>query len=177
MLGVLVGFFPENVMTQALTMKKHKEVIMRTIITSLAVNFVFLVITAAHVTAHCEIPCGIYDDELRANLIYEHSITIEKSMKKIAELKKQKTVNYNQLVRWISNKEEHATKIQHTISQYFMTQRIRPDAEKYPDKLSVLHKMLQVAMKCKQSIDPANVQSLRSLLKEFEILYFGHSLR
>ena len=98
-------------------------------------------------------------------------------MNKIADLKKQKTVNYNQLVRWISNKEEHATKIQHTISQYFMTQRIRPDAEKYPDKLSVLHKMLQVAMKCKQSIDPANVQSLRSLLKEFEILYFGHSLR
>ena len=150
---------------------------MRTIIISLAVNFIFLVITAAHVTAHCEIPCGIYDDELRANLIYEHSATIEKSIKKIAELSKQKTVNYNQLVRWISNKEEHATKIQHTISQYFMTQRIRSNSEQYTQKLSVLHKMLQAAMKCKQSVDFANVQSLRSLLKEFEILYFGHSLR
>ena len=85
-------------------------------------------------------------------------------------------MNYNQLVRWVSNKEDHATEIQHTVSQYFMTQRIRPDADKYVDQLSILHKMLQAAMKCKQSIDLANVQTLRSLLKEFEILYFGHSL-
>jgi len=149
---------------------------MRAIITSLAVGLSLLVVTAANVAAHCEIPCGIYDDKLRASLIYEHTVTIEKSITKIAELSKQNPVNYNQLVRWVSNKEEHATMIQHTISQYFMTQRIRPDAEKYTDKLSVLHKMLQAAMKCKQSIDLANVQTLRSLLKEFEILYFGHSL-
>jgi hypothetical protein len=57
-----------------------------------------------------------------------------------------------------------------------MTQRIRPDSEKYSDTLSVLHKMLQAAMKCKQGIDLANVQTLRSLLKEFEVLYLGHSL-
>ena len=148
---------------------------MRTTITSLAVGFFLLFVMADNVLAHCEIPCGVYDDELRANLIYEHSVTIEKSMKKIAELSKQNPVNYNQLVRWVSNKEEHATMIQHTISQYFMTQRIQPDAEKYMGKLSVLHKMLQAAMKCKQSIDLANVQNLRSLLKEFEILYFGLS--
>ena len=150
---------------------------MRTIFTLLAIVFLFLAITAANVAAHCEIPCGIYDDEVRANLIYEHTVTIEKSMKTIAALSKEAPANYNQLVRWISNKEEHATKIQQTISQYFMTQRLRPDAQKYPDKLSVLHKMLLAAMKCKQSIDIANVQTLRSLLKEFEVMYFGHSLR
>ena len=150
---------------------------MKTIITSLAAGFLLMIITAADVAAHCEIPCGIYDDKLRANLIYEHTVTIEKSMKKIAELSKENPVNYNQLVRWVSNKEEHATTIQHTVSQYFMTQRIRPDTEKYSDKLTILHKMLQAAMKCKQSIDLANVQTLRLLLKKFETLYFGHSLR
>ena len=31
------------------------------------------------------------------------------------------------------------------------------------------------AMKCKQTIDLANVKSLTSLLEEFEGLYFGHS--
>ena len=148
---------------------------MRTIITSLAAGFFLLSITAVNVAAHCEIPCGIYDDELRTNLIYEHTVTIEKSIKKIAELNKQNPVNYNQLIRWVSNKEEHATNIQHLISQYFMTQRIRPDTEKYIEKLSVLHKMLQAAMKCKQSTDLGNIQTLRALLKEFEILYFGQS--
>ena len=150
---------------------------MKIIITSVATGVFLMFIMAGNVGAHCEIPCGIYDDQLRANLIYEHTVTIEKSMKKIAELGTQNPVIYNQLTRWISNKEEHATKIQQIISQYFLTQRIRPDVEKYPDKLSVLHKMLLAAMKCKQSIDVANVQTLRSLLEEFEIMYFGHSLR
>ena len=150
---------------------------MRTIITSLATGFFIMFILVGNLSAHCEIPCGIYDDQVRANLIYEHTVTIEKSMKKIAALSKEAPVNYNQLVRWISNKEEHATKIQQTISQYFMTQRLKPDAQKYPDKLSALHKMLLTAMKCKQSIDIANVKILRSLLKEFENMYFGHSLR
>ena len=150
---------------------------MKTIITSLVLSCFLMLTITGDVAAHCEIPCGIYDDQVRANLIYEHTVTIEKSMKKIAVLSKEAPVNYNQLVRWISNKEEHATKIQQIISQYFMTQRLQPDAQKYPDKLSVLHKMLQAAMKCKQSIDIGNVQTLRSLLKEFEIMYFGHSLR
>ena len=130
---------------------------------------------AATVGAHCEIPCGIYDDQLRADLIAEHSTTIEKSMKKIVELSKQNPVNYNQLVRWISNKEKHADEIQHIVTQYFMTQRIKPDAKKYSEKLAVLHKMLIYAMKCKQGTDVAHVSTLRSLTKEFEILYFGHS--
>ena len=127
------------------------------------------------VGAHCEIPCGIYDDQLRADLIAEHSTTIEKSMKKIVELSKQNPVNYNQLVRWVSNKEKHADEIQHLVTQYFMTQRLKPDAKKYSEKLAVLHKMLIYAMKCKQSTDVAHVSTLRSLTKEFEILYFGHS--
>ena len=130
---------------------------------------------AVRVGAHCEIPCGIYDDQVRADLIAEHATTIEKSMKKIVELSKQNPVNYNQLVRWVSNKEKHADEIQHIVSQYFMTQRIKPDAKKYSEKLAVLHKMLIYAMKCKQTTDVGHVNTLRSLTKEFEILYFGHS--
>jgi hypothetical protein len=63
-----------------------------------------------------------------------------------------------------------------------MTQRIRPDSEKYSDTLSVLHKMLQAAMKCKQGIDLANVQTLRSLLKSLKfctlvIVFIKYSTR
>jgi len=55
-------------------------------------------------------------------------------------------------------------------------QRLEPDQEKYAEKLAVLHKMLLAAMKCKQTTDLSNVNQLRSLLKEFEVLYFGHSI-
>ncbi|MGD9045343.1 MAG: superoxide dismutase [Ni] [Desulfobacterales bacterium] len=125
--------------------------------------------------AHCEIPCGIYDDELRTKLIAEHATTIEKSMKQIMELSKANSVDYNQLSRWVSNKEAHATKIQKIISQYFMTQRIKPGQKKYVEKLTALHKMLIAAMKCKQTTDFSHVDALRSHLKNFEVLYFGQS--
>ncbi|MFC1859573.1 superoxide dismutase [Ni] [Thermodesulfobacteriota bacterium] len=130
---------------------------------------------AANVAAHCEIPCGIYDDQLRAKLISEHITTIEKSMKNITALGKESPVNYNQMVRWVSNKETHADEVQHIVSQYFMTQRIKPVQKQYTEKLTVLHKMLLSAMKCKQTTDLSHVKALRSLLKEFEVLYFGQS--
>ena len=142
---------------------------------SFILGILIVVLSAASAAAHCEIPCGIYDDQLRADLIAEHLTTIEKSMKSIEELSKQNPLNYNQLIRWVSNKEKHADEIQYIVTQYFMTQRIKPDAQKYSEKLAVLHKMLIYAMQCKQTTDVSNVDTLRSLLKEFELLYFGHT--
>ena len=123
--------------------------------------------------AHCEIPCGIYDDSLRMKLIFEHATTIEKSMTMIAELEKNKD-NTNQQVRWVTNKDNHAELLQNIVSQYFMTQRIKLDAKDYDQKLTALHKMLIFSMHCKQTIDPANVEKLRAAAQEFEKLYFAH---
>lgn len=134
----------------------------------------------SNVYAHCQIPCGIYTDELRFQLIEEDILTIEKSMKEIVELSKQNPVNYNQLVRWITNKDDHASKIQEIVDAYFLTQRIKPveatDQKAYQEytyKLSLLHQMLVYAMRAKQTTDLANVEKLRSLLKEFREAYFG----
>ena len=41
---------------------------------------------ATHAWAHCEIPCGIYDDHMRIHMIEEHITTIEKSMQQIVVL-------------------------------------------------------------------------------------------
>lgn len=134
--------------------------------------------------AHCEIPCGIYDDELRAKLIAEHIVTIEKSMKKVVELAQAGEKNYNQLVRWIGNKEAHANKVQLIVTQYFMTQRLKPkdatDAAahaKYVKQLALLHQMLVAAMKAKQTTDLAHVAKLRELLASFRTAYFGPQAR
>ncbi|MDJ0720034.1 MAG: superoxide dismutase [Ni] [Desulfobacterales bacterium] len=130
------------------------------------------VILAPPAQAHCEIPCGIYDDRARAALIAEHIGTIEKSTKQILELQKSDRVNYNQLVRWVMNKETHATEIQTIVTQYFMTQRIKPDDAQYDRKIAVLHQMLIAAMKCKQTTDLKYVAELRELLQTFDTLYF-----
>ena len=130
--------------------------------------------------SHCEIPCGIYGDKLRIALLYEDISTIERSMKQIHELSGNVGDNTNQLVRWVKNKEEHANKIQHTVSQYFLHQRIKPvepesddDYKKYIKQLTTLHRILIEAMKGKQTTELKHVKSLRKLVGEFAGSYFS----
>jgi len=142
-------------------MKNIKIILIIIVMTMITVN----------VSAHCEIPCGIYEDSLRINLIREHITTIEKSMNQIMKLEKGTNLNYNQLVRWINNKEAHAEKLQGIVTQYFMTQRIKVDATDYSKKISALHKLLIYSMKSKQSTDLKNINVLRLLIDQFEGLY------
>lgn len=131
------------------------------------------------VGAHCQIPCGIYDDELRIQLIEEHIDTVEKSMQQIVALGKEQPINMNQLVRWVDNKEQHAQEIQDIVTAYFMAQRITPRAENtegrdlYVTQLTLLHHIQIHAMKAKQSTDLSEVESLRTLVDEFRKAYFG----
>jgi len=129
---------------------------------------------------HCEIPCGIYTDTMRVQMIEEHCKTIEKAMGRIAALSKLHSPSAsNQIARWVVNKEKHAEEIQHIVTQYFMTQRVKPadpgNAKAYGPyvkKLTTLHGLLVSAMKCKQTTDVENVEKLRAGLKEFSKLYF-----
>ncbi|MCG8411921.1 MAG: superoxide dismutase, Ni [Bacteroidales bacterium] len=139
----------------------------------------FLLFCINKTYAHCEIPCGIYEDSLRINLIKEHIATIEKSMKMIIKLSEEEKPNYNQIVRWVMNKEEHANKIQDIVSQYFLHQRIKieePNNEKsynnYIKKLTMLHKLLIYAMKTKQTLDLDYVSKLNKTINNFESVYF-----
>lgn len=146
----------------------------------LTVLCVCLLLSAApyRLAAHCEIPCGIYDDPARITLIREHIQTIEKSMKMIHSLSQEEAIDYNQLVRWINNKEKHADELQHIVMQYFMTQRVKPAAEpgeahgRYLEQVTALHKLLIAAMKSKQTIDGKYIDEMRLLLNQFEESYF-----
>jgi len=129
---------------------------------------------------HCEVPCGIYNDEMRFTMIEEHIQTIEKAIKQIMELSEQSPQNMNQIVRWVMNKEKHAEETQHIISQYFLIQRIKgPDSkdkdaeESYIKKLTLCHQILVLAMKAKQTTDLENVKNLKSAVTQFKEAYFG----
>ncbi|MCW8984287.1 MAG: superoxide dismutase, Ni [Thermoanaerobaculales bacterium] len=146
-----------------------------------ALAFAVTLIVAASAGAHCQIPCGIYDDELRVQLIEEHITTVEKSMHQIISLSAAEKVNYNQLVRWIDNKEKHAQEIQDIVTAYFMAQRIKSpishdnetEVNEYLHKLALLHAIQVHAMKAKQSTDLEEVATLRDLVAKFRTAYFG----
>lgn len=134
-----------------------------------------IALQTAALWAHCEIPCGIYGDDLRFSMIEENIQTIEKSMEMI-ELSGD-SANANQVARWVNNKEKHADDIREIVTQYFLTQRIKipsqenEEQEAYRNKLALLHQMLVYAMKCKQTTDSANADKLRELAQEFKQAY------
>ena len=136
--------------------------------------FTLLVLLGAQelVTAHCEVPCGIYGDQMRFEGMLEDHKTVAKAMGQVNVLAgKADAQSHNQLARWVSNKESHATKIQHTIAQYFMTQRIKPKDPKYVDKLTAAHAVMLAAMKCKQTVDGASGNALRASILAFHKAY------
>ncbi len=152
--------------------------------TALAGAALVLTLTwAAGAAAHCQIPCGIYDDELRADLIAEHIGTIDKSMDKIVELSAADQSDFNQIARWVANKDQHADELVHIVTYYFMGQRLEPadlqdpaKKDRYLEQLTVLHEMMFHAMKAKQTTDHQHVDRLRGLLTRFEVSYFGQAV-
>ena len=124
--------------------------------------------------AHCEVPCGIYGDQMRFEMMLEDTTTIHKAMDQVNKLSSSSdALSHNQLARWVSNKEKHATKIQHTIAQYFMAQRIKAKDPKYVDKLTKSHAIIVAAMKCKQTVDVKNAEALKAAIIEFHKAYEG----
>lgn len=127
---------------------------------------------ASSAFAHCEVPCGIYDDELRVKKIEEDILLLEKASSEIQALSKEPGKNMNQLVRWVRNKEAHADDIREIAVQYFLAQRIKPESPKYAEQMALLHGMILQAVKAKQTTDPAAAAQLRELVQKFRASYF-----
>jgi len=128
--------------------------------------------------AHCEVPCGIYDDDRQFAEMHEDQTTIAKAIAGIQDLTGSlgggpQPLAINQVSRWVATKEAHANNTQHIIAQYFMTQRIKADDPKYVDKLTKAHAVLVAAMKVKQAADDASAEALHKALDAFQEAYTG----
>jgi nickel superoxide dismutase len=139
---------------------------------------IFLAGVQTRAWAHCEVPCGIYDDHARIGRMLEDTTTIAKAVAQINALSGQHDPQaLNQAARWIANKEEHAAKIQHTIAQYFLAQRVKPAPAgspgygDYVTKLVQHHGVMVAAMKTKQSVDPSRVEDLRETIETIAAYY------
>ncbi len=127
------------------------------------------------VKAHCQIPCGIYDDHARLQSMLEDAKTVEKSVLTMLDLEGKTDVqSQNQMVRWVVNKEDHAQKIIDTISDYFLTQRVKPAQKDYDEKLKNHHAVILAAMKAKQNADLASLKKLKKSISKLAEYYPEH---
>ena len=143
---------------------------------TLAIAALLSFTAASNISAHCQVPCGIYTDDTVLTDLHTHQQTIAKAITQINELSKDANANANQLTRWVVNKESHATKIQNTMLEYFLAQRLKPaemesNKEAYLKKLTLSHNVIVLAMKCKQSASSENATKLHDAISEFEKAY------
>jgi nickel superoxide dismutase len=134
-------------------------------------------VLAPQAQAHCQVPCGIYDDHARVDALSEDVTTIAKAVANITELAgKTDAQSVNQATRWVMTKEQHASRIITTIAEYFLAQKVKPadpkDAKAWQAYVTMLadhHQVMQLAMKAKQTVDPKVVAGLAAAVE-----HLGH---
>ncbi len=135
---------------------------------------IFAFLGTSQLFGHCQVPCGIYTDQLRFEQMLEDQSTIEKAAKLINELSAKKdALSHNQLSRWVATKEAHANAIQKTVTEYFLIQRIKSSAKNYEAQLISAHSVLVAAMKCKQTLDPNSSKNLKDAILQLHKDYEG----
>jgi len=138
---------------------------------------------------HCQVPCGIYGDKMRIDMLMEDCATIEKAMTSLQAMDAEESPSKNQMVRWVMTKEQHAQNIQDTVAAYWLAQRVKapkgstsPEADKligsitnhpYHLQLTHMHRITVAAMKCKQTTDNSHVNAVRKAASEFSAGYFS----
>ncbi|MCP4068803.1 MAG: hypothetical protein GY741_11035 [Phycisphaeraceae bacterium] len=123
---------------------------------------------ASALPAHCEVPCGIYDDHAEVERMRLDAATMRKASAQIDLLAgKVDAASLNTITRWAMVKEEHGRKLQHTVAWYFVAQRVKAPAgadvaarEDYHRQLAAFHRITVAAMKAAQNLDPAATDEL-----------------
>ncbi len=131
--------------------------------------------SAHFASAHCQVPCGIYDDYAKVAEMLQDADTVIKAGIKIGELAgKTDAQSQQQLVRWVNNKEAHAQNVILTIADYFLTQRVNASQDDYVQRLKDHHAVIVAAMKVKQSADPAAGETLKTAVAKLVTYYPEH---
>jgi nickel superoxide dismutase len=133
---------------------------------------------ARDAVAHCQVPCGIYDDAARIHQLEEDATTIAKAIQNIRELSgKHDAQAFNQAARWVATKEAHASHIITTVSEYFLTQKLaavgagQEGRDAYLQSLADHHAVMKAAMKAKQQADPAVAKELEEAIATLAARY------
>ncbi len=150
-------------------------------LTAVAAGLAVVNQTAPRADAHCQVPCGIYDDAARLKQMSEDVTTIIKAMNEMAKLAgSHDAQDHQQFVRWTNTKEQHASHIITTVSEYFLTQKLKPvahDADGYNaylNQLAAHHAVLVAAMKCKQNADPTHAKALGQAIQRLQPIWDPH---
>ena len=120
-------------------------------------------------SAHCDIPCGIYDPH-GAVLAAQ---TVAKMVELIGALDGTSPADRNQFIRCVKVKEQHAEIVKHEVqviwSDYFKPEHLVAN----PDLHTKVWNLLKLAGKNKQNVDAEAAAQLQAGVKEFADIFWS----
>jgi nickel superoxide dismutase len=123
--------------------------------------------------AHCDIPCGIYDPA-PAQI---DALTVVRMMDLMADLEegeeKGKLEYHNTLSRYITVKEEHAEKAKHEIRVIWGDYIKDTHLEKYPELPGLVHKIMQLGSKSRQTSDREHGLAFVDAINQFAEIFWA----
>ena len=127
----------------------------------------------ARVDAHCDIPCGIYDPHYA--LI--GALTVIRMVDLIDEVVKTQdqieAAEYrNHMARYIAVKEEHAELVKHEIRVIWGDFIKEKHLEDFPQLNSLVHKIMALGSKSRQTVDRGTALSLLAAVNEFAEIFW-----
>ena len=122
--------------------------------------------------AHCDIPCGIYDP-ITAQIAALTVIRMIDLMHKLAEEHDEHDVAFfNSMARYVAVKEEHAIKCKQEINVIWGDYMKPAHVEKYPELHGLVHKIMQLGSKSKQTADRATAVELLEAVNKFAEIFW-----
>jgi nickel superoxide dismutase len=122
--------------------------------------------------AHCDIPCGIYDP-ITAQIA---ALTVVRMIDLMNDLENKHPGGgleaQNSVSRYVTAKEEHAEKAKHEVrviwGDYIKPQHI----EKHPDLHNVVHNIMQLGSKSRQTADRETAVDFVEAINQFAEIFW-----
>jgi nickel superoxide dismutase len=123
--------------------------------------------------AHCDIPCGIYDPhqaQIGALTVIRMVDLIDSMVKEHGEAETGEFIN--SMARYIAVKEEHAELAKHEIRVIWGDFIKDAHLEEFPQLHGLVHKIMQLGSKARQTVDRSSAMALLEAVNEFAAIFW-----
>ncbi len=123
------------------------------------------------VSAHCDIPCKIYDP-ITAQLAVLTMIRMVDLLNELPEVSTMSAAQLAQFNRLVGEKELHGKKVKAEIQVIWGDYIKQPQLDAFPELHSLTHNIMLAASKSKQHIDRAATVELLTLVNRFAEIFW-----
>jgi nickel superoxide dismutase len=121
--------------------------------------------------AHCQMPCGIYHDDMVYDQIDQYVETMYKGVSMLNDTHFQTVKEKNEFVRWVVQKENASNEMATLFTTYFLQQKIKPGEKDTAKRLESAHRLLFILTQIKQNTEIKFVEEFADEWEKFKLMF------